>query len=366
MPGNSFGRVFIITTYGESHGTAVGVIVDGAPPGLFLSEKDIQQELDRRRPGQSTVTTPRSERDRVEILSGLFEGKTTGTPISLFIRNENADSSAYEPYRQLFRPGHADFTYQKKYGRRDWRGSGRASGRETAARVAAGAVAKKALSELGIRICGYALEIAGIRAETIDLDAIEKNIVRSPDSSTAGLMIQKIEEARNNGDSVGGVVELLVKGCPPGLGDPVFDRLDAVLAHAIMSIAAVKSFEVGTGIDVSRMKGSEYNDPFLIQDRRVRTETNNAGGILGGISTGEDILLRAAVRPPASISKVQKTVSVDGKPTTIQVSGRHDPCIVPRIIPVAEAMVAVTIMDCLLVQGMYRSYSQGQRKSEKI
>jgi chorismate synthase len=362
MPGNSIGRVFIITTYGESHGTAVGVIVDGAPPGLSLSEQDIQQELDRRRPGQSTVTTPRFEKDRVEILSGVFEGKTTGTPISLFIRNENVDSSAYEHYRELFRPGHADFTYLKKYGRRDWRGSGRASGRETAARVAAGAVAKKALSELGIRICGYALEIASIRAETINLDAIEKNIVRCPDNSKVGRMIQKIEEARNNGDSVGGVVELLVTGCPPGLGDPVFDRLDAVLAHAVMSIAAVKSFEVGCGMNASRMRGSEYNDPFIIKNRRVRTETNNAGGILGGISTGEDILLRAAVRPPASISKLQKTVTVDGKTATIQVSGRHDPCIVPRIVPVVEAMVAVTILDCLLVQGMYKSYAPGQKK----
>jgi chorismate synthase len=356
MPGNSFGRVFSITTYGESHGRAIGVIIDGVPTGLAITEQDIQGELDRRRPGQSEVTTPRKERDRVEILSGLLDGKATGTPLSLLVWNENWDSSAYEPIRHLYRPGHADYTYQVKYGLRDWRGSGRASGRETVARVAAGAVAKKALQASGIRIRGYTLEIAGIQAEEIDLAAVEENFVRSPDREKTPIMIGRIEEARHSGDSVGGIVEVIVIGCPPGLGDPVFDRLDALLAPAVMSIGAVKSFEVGCGVQASRMRGSEYNDPFYMEDGRVRTETNNAGGILGGISTGEDIILRAAVRPSASISKAQKTISVEGRKETIRVSGRHDPCIVPRIVPVVESMVAVTILDCLLVQKMYLSF----------
>jgi chorismate synthase len=354
MSGNSIGRMFRVTTYGESHGAAVGAVIDGTPPGLTISEDDLQRELDRRRPGQSGVSTPRVESDRVEILSGVFEGKSTGTPIAIIIRNENADPSAYTGISRLFRPGHADFTYWAKYGRRDWRGSGRASGRETAARVAAGAVAKKALSEQGINIRGFAREIAGVPAVDIDLDAVETNAVRSPDRNAAQLMIRKIEEARSSGESVGGVVEVVVNGCPPGLGDPVFDRLDALLAHAVMSIGAVKSIEVGCGVQASRMKGSEYNDVFYFENGRVRTETNNAGGILGGISTGEAIIVRSAVRPPASISKQQRTVSIEGNPQTVQVTGRHDPCIVPRIVPVVEAMVAITILDCFLVQRAYR------------
>jgi len=356
MPGNTFGRVFTITTFGESHGRAVGVIIDGVPPNIPLSEQDIQYELDRRRPGQSRVTTSRMEKDRVEISSGIFEGKTTGTPVSLIIKNEKMDSSEYESVKHLFRPGHADYTYQAKYGIRDWRGGGRASGRETAGRVAAGAVAKQLLKRKDIEIVGYSLEIGGIQAGKFDYNAIEANIVRSPDPGKAELMVQRIEETMEKGDSVGGIVEVIVKGCPPGLGDPVFDKLDALLAHAVMSVGAVKAFEVGCGLEASRMTGINYNDPFYYENGRVRTETNNAGGILGGISTGEDIILRAAVRPPASISIPQKTVSMDGTQETIEIHGRHDPVIVPRIVPVIEAMVAVTLVDCMLVQNMYGSY----------
>ena len=354
MSGNTFGRVFTITTFGESHGKAIGVIIDGTPPSIPLAEQDIQYELDRRRPGQSGVTTPRNEMDMVEILSGVFEGKTTGAPISLLIRNEDVDSSAYEAFKHLYRPGHADYTYQVKYGIRDWRGGGRASGRETAARVAAGAVAKKVLGLRSVEIIGYSLEIGGIGAEKIDLESIELNMVRSPDPDKALLMIQKIEEARDKGNSVGGIVEVVVKKCPSGLGDPVFEKLDARLAHAVMSIGAVKAFEVGCGIKAATMNGLEYNDPYYVENGMIRTETNNAGGILGGISTGEDIVLRATVRPPASISFPQKTVSIDGTSHTIEISGRHDPCIVPRVVPVVEAMIAVTILDCMLVQGMYK------------
>lgn len=356
MAGNSFGRVFRVTTYGESHGKAVGVIVDGAVPGIPLSEADVQVELDRRRPGQSAVTTSRSEKDRVEILSGVFEGKTTGTPISLMIRNEAMDSSEYESFRHLFRPGHADYTYQVKYGLRDWRGSGRASGRETAGRVAGGAVAKRILKETGIGITAYALEIGGVRGDTFDRDAIETNAVRAADPVQAGRMIREIEKAREAGDSLGGIVEIRVEGCPPGLGDPVFDKLGALLAHAVMSVGAVKAFEIGSGVQAARMRGSDYNDPFTIEGDRVRTRTNSAGGILGGISTGEEIVLRAAVRPPASIAKPQKTVGPGGREETLQIKGRHDPCIVPRVIPVLEAMVAIALLDCLLIQGMYERF----------
>jgi chorismate synthase len=356
MAGNSFGRVFRVTTYGESHGKAVGVIVDGAVPGVPLSETDVQAELDRRRPGQSAVTTPRSEKDRVEILSGVFEGKTTGTPISLMIRNEGMDSSEYEYFRHLFRPGHADYSYQVKYGLRDWRGSGRASGRETAGRVAGGAIAKKILKENGIGITAYALEIGGVRGETFDRGAIETNAVRAADPAQAERMTREIGKAREEGDSLGGIVEIRVEGCPPGLGDPVFDKLGALLAHAVMSVGAVKAFEIGSGIEAARMRGSAYNDPFYMEGDRIRARTNNAGGILGGISTGEEIILRAAVRPPASIEKPQKTVGPGGREETLKIKGRHDPCIVPRVIPVLEAMVAITILDCLLVQGMYERF----------
>jgi len=359
MPGNSFGRIFTITTFGESHGKGIGVIIDGVPPSVELSEEDIQVELDRRRPGQSRVTTPRREPDRVQILSGVFQGRTTGTPMALFIPNRSARPADYESFKDLYRPGHADFTYHRKYGIRDWRGSGRASGRETAARVAAGAVARKVLLGEGIGITAYVLEIDGICAERIDLSEIEKNMVRSPDKDAAERMIARIDQARSEGDSVGGIVEVLVRGIPPGMGDPVFDKLDALLAHALMSIGGVRGFEVGKGIESARMRGSQFNDSYYADGVRVRTRTNNAGGILGGISTGEDIVLRVAVRPPASIERPQETVSVDGVERTIEVHGRHDPCIAPRIVPVVEAMVAVTLLDCLLVHRSYQGWVHG-------
>jgi chorismate synthase len=353
VAGNSFGKVFTVTTFGESHGKAIGAVIDGVPPHLALDEGHIQKELDRRRPGQSGISTPRAERDRVEILSGLFKGVTTGTPLALLIRNEDMDSSAYEKIQHLYRPGHADYTYTAKYGIRDWRGSGRASGRETAARVAAGAVAKKILLKEEIRLTGYALEIGGVRAVKKDFSRIEENIVRTPDVEKVSQMVRRIEEARKRGDSVGGIVEVVVDGCGPGLGEPVFDKLDALLAHAVMSIGAVKAVEIGSGIDAARMSGSCFNDPFFIEGGKVRTKSNNAGGILGGISTGESIVLRAAIRPPASIAVPQTTVSTNGGEETIEVHGRHDPCIVPRVIPVIEAMMAITLADCVLQQKMY-------------
>jgi chorismate synthase len=361
MPGNSFGRLFRITTFGESHGAGIGVVIDGVPPGIELTESDIQQELDRRRPGQSSITTERNERDRVEILSGIIDGKTTGAPVALYIRNENMRTEDYEALKELYRPGHADYTYEMKYGIRDWRGGGRASGRETAARVAAGAVAKKLLRESGIEVIGYTLEIGGLRAESIKYDEIEKNPVRSPDPGKVNEMVKRIEEMKAKGDSIGGIVEVVVTGVPPGLGDPVFDKLDALLAHAVMSVGAVKGVEIGRGFQSANMKGSEFNDQFEIKDGRIRTSTNNAGGILGGISTGEDIVLRAAIRPPASISIRQKTVDRKGQERDIEVYGRHDPCIVPRAVPVIEAMVSIVIIDCLLLQYAYQNWVKNRK-----
>ena len=353
MPGSSFGRLFTVTTFGESHGPAIGVIVDGVPAGIRLEPQDIQLELNRRRPGQSSITTPRSEKDRVEILSGVFESMTMGTPISLLIRNEEKKSSDYEPLKDVFRPGHADYTYRAKFGMRDWRGGGRSSGRETATRVAAGAIAKKVLAARGITVFGYSLEIGGVRAEKVDRSEIERNPVRCADVEAAALMVKIIEEARAAGDSVGGVAEVVATGCPPGLGDPVFDKLEALLAHALMSVGAVRGVEVGAGFSVSRMRGSAYNDEPYVEGGRMLTRTNNAGGIAGGISTGGDIVLRAAIRPPASISLPQTAVDASGATTTIQIGGRHDPCIVPRAVPVLEAMTALVLADCVLVQEAY-------------
>ncbi len=357
MAGNSFGRMFRITTFGESHGAGIGVVIDGTPPGITIDTQDIQNELDRRRPGQSRVTTRRTEKDRVEVLSGVFEGKTTGTPIALFIRNREYKSSDYGNLKEVYRPGHADLTYEAKYGIRDWRGSGRASGRETAARVAGGAVAKLVLKTRKISVIGYTIEIGGIAAQKRDCTVIEHNPVRAPDQDAADRMIRRIEEAVDAKDSLGGVVETVIKGVPPGIGDPVFEKLEALLAAAVLSIGAVRGFEIGAGFASSRMAGSQYNDPYVVENGRVRMQSNNAGGIIGGISTGADIVFRAAVRPPASIEKTQKTVDTAGKPRTIEVHGRHDPCIVPRIVPVIEAMAAVTILDCLLVQSAYGGFN---------
>jgi len=351
--GNTFGKAFSITTWGESHGPAVGVVIDGCPPGLELSEADIQHELDRRRPGQSEISTPRKEEDKVEIVSGLFEGKTTGTPIAMLVRNRDADSSTYDRIKNTPRPGHADYTYQVKYGIRDHRGGGRSSARETIGRVAAGAVAKKILARHGIEILAHVIELGGIRASPVTVDDIrsivESNPVRCADPEAARLMLERVKQARGAKDSVGGVVEILALGVPPGLGEPVFDKLDADLAGALMGIGAVKGVEIGAGFSAATMTGSQMNDPFDIQNGRVVCSTNNAGGILGGISSGETIICRIAVKPTPSIARPQNTVDMsDMSRTEIIIEGRHDPTIPPRIVPVAEAMMALVLADHIL------------------
>jgi chorismate synthase len=346
MGGNSFGTLFRIITWGESHGEALGVVIDGCPPRIDLSNEDIQKELDRRKPGKGKGSSPRKESDRVEILSGIFEGKTTGTPISLLIRNEDVDSSSYEEWKEVFRPGHADFTYQAKYGIRDYRGGGRASARETIGRVAAGAVAKKILRKEKVEIIAYTLELGGIRAGKIDYKEIERNILRCPDRKAAAAMGMKIEETKARGDTLGGIVEILVRGCPPGLGEPVFDKLEADLAKAVMSIGAVRGVEIGAGFGVTRMVGSQSNDPLGPEGFKK----NDAGGILGGISNGADIVLRAAVKPIPSISLEQRTVNQVMRPVSLRIKGRHDISAIPRINPVCEAMVAIVLVDHWLRQ----------------
>jgi len=346
MGGNSFGTLFRITTWGESHGEALGVVIDGCPPRIDLSPEDIQRELGRRRPGRGEGSSPRKEGDRVEILSGIFEGKTTGTPLSLLIRNEDVDSGPYEEWKDVFRPGHADFTYQSKYGIRDYRGGGRASARETVARVAAGAVAKKILQKEKIEIISYTVELGGIEAEKIDYQAVDQNDFGSPDLRAAKEMEKRIEEVKGRGDTLGGIVEILVRGCPVGLGEPVFDKLEADLTKALMSIGAVRGVEVGAGFRVARMTGSQCNDPI----GPTGFEKNDAGGVLGGISNGADIILRVAVKPIPSISLQQKTVDQQRRPVSLQIKSRHDICAIPRINPVCEAMVAVVLVDHLLRQ----------------
>ena len=346
MPGNSFGHLFKITTFGESHGGAVGVVVDGVMPGVALSEEDVQVQLDRRKPGQSSITTPRCEPDKVHILSGIFEGKTTGTPLLLVLYNEDARPQSYSDIKDMFRPGHADFTYLKKYGIRDHRGSGRASGRETAARVAAGAVARKLIEKRGVRVTAYTTQIGTIKCNERDYSVIEQNPVRACDLSAATKMVALIEKLRDEGNSVGGIVECRIDGVPAGLGEPVFNKLEAELAHGIMSLGAVKGFEIGSGFKCAEMTGLEHNDNmdctgFL---------SNNAGGIVGGISNGEPIIFRVAVKPTASISSPQKTIDINGKETQIRTEGRHDPCICPRIVPVIEAMACLVIEDHFKLQ----------------
>ncbi len=350
MAGNSYGNIFKITTFGESHGPAIGVVIDGVPPNLELNVSDIQFELNRRRPGQSKITTQRKESDTAEILSGVFEGKTTGTALAILIRNEDQRSKDYDDIKNLFRPGHADYTYQMKYGIRDYRGGGRSSGRETACRVAAGAVAKKILDQYNIKVIAYTLAVGDIVAKKIDFSVIEKNIVRAPDLEAAEKMIEYIDSARKTLDSVGGVVEAIIHGCPAGLGDPVFDKLNAKLSFGLMSIGTIKGIEFGKGFDATKMLGSKHNDKFFMDGKNVRTTSNNAGGILGGISNGEDIVLRVAVKPPSSIAQKQQTVSMEGQDASIEVKGRHDPCICPRVVPVVESMIAVTLVDCLMLQ----------------
>ncbi len=357
MPGNSLGKYFRITTFGESHGTAVGVIIDGVQPNLPISIPVIQKELNRRRPGQSAITTPRLEQDQVQILSGVFRNKTLGTPLCMLIWNKDQDPKAYTKIKNLFRPGHAGFTYLEKYGIQDYRGGGRSSGRETVGRVAAGALAKQILARHGIQVIAYTKEAGGIIARKIDYSEIEKNPIRCPDPSAARKMTQMILRVKKGGDSVGGVVEAVVKNCPPGLGEPVFDKLEADLAKALLSIPAVKGFEIGSGFSAARMKGSEHNDEFYFDRKagRIRTRTNFAGGILGGISNGEDIVVRIAVKPPSSIPKPQSTTDTEGRKRTISVSGRHDPCLCPRVVPVAEAMISLVLADHLIRQSLLRT-----------
>ncbi|MBT5028261.1 MAG: chorismate synthase [Nitrospinaceae bacterium] len=348
MSGSSFGKIFKITTWGESHGDGVGVVVEGCPAGLPLKESDIQKDLDRRRTGQSKVTTTRKENDRIIIMSGVFKGKTTGTPIAMRVDNQDADSSKYELIKHLYRPGHADYTYDAKYGFRDYRGGGRSSARETVGRVAAGAIAKKLLARDKISVTGFTRQIGHQIAEKINFKEIEKNIVRCPDRKAAEKMVAAIMEARKNGDSLGGIVEVVAMGVPAGLGEPVFDRLDADLAKAVMSIPAVKGVEIGAGFQTATMTGSECNDVFVMKNKKVTTQTNNAGGILGGISNGMDVVVKLVVKPTSSINSEQETITQKGKKAKIRVEGRHDPCVAPRAVPIAEAMVALTLIDHLM------------------
>jgi chorismate synthase len=347
---NTFGHLFRIATWGESHGGGVGVVVDGCPPRLELSEADIQPDLDRRRPGQSKIVTPRKEPDRVEILSGVFEGKTLGTPISMWVRNEDARPEAYTEMETKFRPSHADYTYLAKFGIRNWQGGGRTSARETIGRVAAGAIAKKLLrTRYGVEILAYVKQVQNIRAEidpeTVKFKDVETNIVRCPDKKTAEQMIELIEAMRKDGDSVGGIVEGIARGVPPGWGEPVFDRLEADLGKAMLSLPASKGFDIGSGFDGILLTGREHNDPYRMQKGKVRTVTNRSGGIQGGISNGETIYFRVAFKPVATVMHEQDTVDVNFKDTTIKARGRHDPCVLPRAVPMVEAMTALVLVD---------------------
>ena len=348
--GNSFGHLFRITTWGESHGGGVGVVIDGCPPRLPLTEADIQPDLDRRRPGQSAIVTPRQEADRVEILSGTFKGKTLGTPISMWVRNEDARPEAYNEMATKFRPSHADYTYQAKFGLRNWQGGGRTSARETVGRVAAGAVAKKILrEEFGVAILAYVAQVQRIAAhidrESVTFKQIESNIVRCPDESAARKMIRLIEKMRRAGDSVGGLIECVARGVPPGWGEPVFDRLEADLGKAMLSLPASKGFEIGSGFAGTLLTGLAHNDAFRMKDGKVRTVTNNSGGVQGGISNGETIYCRVAFKPVATVMREQQTVDIHLKNTTLKGRGRHDPCVLPRAVPMVEAMAALVLVD---------------------
>ncbi len=346
MAGNTFGQVFRVTTWGESHGPALGAVIDGCPPGLPLSPGDVQLELARRRPGVQEHASPRQEPDAVEILSGVFEGRTTGTPISLMVYNRDVKSQDYDALRDVFRPGHGDFTFQAKYGIRDHRGGGRASARETVARVAAAAVAQKVLDRDGIRVLAYTLELGGVRAEKLGEAGIWDNPFFCPDPEVVPAMAARVQEVKARGDSLGGLVQVRVQGCPPGLGEPVFDKLDAILAQAVMSVGAVKGVEIGAGFGAARMLGSEHNDPLIPGG----FASNYAGGILAGISTGDELVVTAAVKPISSIAREQQTVDLEGRPRTISVGGRHDISAIPRIVPVILAMVRLTLADFLLRQ----------------
>ena len=352
MPGNTFGTLFRITSFGESHGPAIGVIIDGCPAGLEIDKEYIQKQLDRRKPGQSAITTQRNEEDVVHILSGVFEGKSTGAPITLVIYNKDHKPEDYQRFKDTYRPSHADYTYQAKYGIRDHRGGGRSSARETATRVAAGAVAMLLLSREQVSIKAYVSQVGPIKLDKsyleLDLNAIDANIIRCPDNDTAAEMISLIEETRKAGDSIGGVITCVIQNCPVGLGEPVFDKLHADLGKAMLSINAVKGFEIGSGFASASMRGSEHNDAFEMTAGKITTKTNHSGGIQGGISNGEDIYFRVAFKPVATINKEQETINTSGENTTIEGKGRHDPCVVPRAVPIVEAMAALVITDHLL------------------
>ncbi|PSB00997.1 chorismate synthase [Merismopedia glauca] len=352
--GNTFGHLFRVTTFGESHGGAVGVIIDGCPPLLEISPEEIQVELDRRRPGQSKITTPRKESDTCEILSGMFEGKTLGTPIAIMVRNQDTRPQDYEEMSVTYRPSHADATYDAKYGIRNWQGGGRSSARETIGRVAAGAIAKKILHQVaGVEIVGYVKQIkdleANIDPHTVTLAQVESNIVRCPNAESAEAMIKLIEQVTREKDSIGGVVECVARNVPKGLGSPVFDKLEADLAKGVMSLPASKGFEIGSGFAGTLLTGSQHNDEFYTDAAgNIRTTTNRSGGIQGGIANGEDIVIRVAFKPTATIGKEQKTVNREGAETTLAAKGRHDPCVLPRAVPMVEAMVALVLCDHLL------------------
>ena len=360
MSGNTIGKMFKITTFGSSHGTALGAVVDGCPAGLELSKEDIQKELDKRRPGTSKVTTSRGETDEVQILSGIFEGKTDGTPIAAVVYNRDMDSSAYEPLRNKPRPGHADYGWISKYDHYDYRGGGRASGRTTIGHVIGGAVAKKLLEKLNIKVIAHVTKVGSIEAQKVELSEIEKNIennsVRCADLEAAAKMEELILDLKQKGDSVGGIVETIVLNAPAGLGEPVFDKLDADIAKALMGIGSVKGVEIGAGFEASGLKGSQMNDEFYIENDEIKTKTNNSGGILGGISSGMPVVTRMAVKPTPSISKVQETVDLEKiENTEIEIRGRHDPCICPRVTSVAEASIAVVLVDHLIRAGFINS-----------
>ncbi len=354
--GSIFGQLFRITTFGESHGGGVGVVIDGCPPRIPLGEATIQRELDRRRPGQSALVSPRQEADRAEILSGVFEGQTLGTPIAILVRNEDARAEAYREMKETFRPSHGDFTYEAKYGLRNWQGGGRASARETIGRVAAGAVARQVLAALhpAFDALAYVTRVHQLKATvdsgTVTSEQVEANVVRCPDIKMAPEMVKAIEQARTDGDSLGGIIEGVVRGLPPGLGEPVFDKLEADLAKAMLSLPATKGFEIGSGFAATQMKGSEHNDPFEMRENRVRTTSNRSGGVQGGISNGEDIVFRVAFKPTATIAREQKTVTATGEETTLAAKGRHDPCVLPRAVPMVEAMALLVLCDHVLRQ----------------
>jgi chorismate synthase len=352
---STFGQLFRLSTFGESHGGGVGVVVDGCPPRLALTVEEIQRDLDRRRPGQSRITTPRDEADRAEILSGLFEGQTLGTPIAILVRNEDARSTAYEAFRDAYRPSHADYTYEAKYGIRNWQGGGRASARETIGRVAAGAVARKLLASVaGVEVLSYVKQVwtiaADIDPQAVTLEAVEANIARCPDPATAEEMIARIDQARRAGDSLGGIVECVCRRVPVGLGEPVFDKLEADLARAMLSLPASKGFEIGSGFGSVGLTGMEHNDPFVSEAGRVRTTSNRSGGVQGGISNGEDIVFRVAFKPTATIRQAQQTVDRAGQAVTLEGKGRHDPCVLPRAVPMVEAMALLVLADHWLRQ----------------